>query len=636
MRRRFSRRRSTFRFSGRPRRRTACSRRIRTRSSPATARSSTWTGSARSSSAPPAARAIIVRPDTWVTGELATVGMASAPPPPPPANGTRRVTARERIDGAGAQRRRHALARARCRAVQLNASPSRAEGVHPVLVGSRLHVQELPPSVRVRAGGDVSSRAASMRCSRSRASSAASTMRSSRTSRPTAWSQPYPVDEVEFQPDAAYAIYNWELFFHMPLLIATRLSANQRFEDAQRWFHYIFDPTGDVERRGAAALLADDAVPRRARPATTSSESVAEPRAASRPEATTELCRPPVSVWRDNPFNPHRGRAAAHHGVPEGRGDEVPRQPDRLGRPAVPRTTPSSRSTRRRSCTCWPRQILGRRPEVITRRVHAGGADVQQPDTELDAAQQRARRRSSCLSRPRRAGARRTTAPNVADPPQTLYFCVPANDKLLGYWDTVADRLFKIRHCMNIEGAVRQLPLFEPPIDPALLVRARGRARPGRRAQRPDAPLPHYRFSVMLQKANELAAEVRRPRRRAALGAGEARRRGAGAAALGPGAAAAEGHAGRASTAGRRGESERSTALQKDQELGADARRTTTRAGEFMNADETAGSSGAHLEHARSICRPARRSASSPAMLADSRTSKLGSPTTAGAEVGGD
>ena len=54
--------------------------------------------------------------------------------------------------------------------------------------------------------------------------------------------------------------------------------------------------------------------------------------------------------------------------------------------------------------------------------------------------------------------------------PEMLYFCVPPNDKLLGYWDTVADRLFKIRHCMNIEGVVRQLPLFEPPIDPALLV----------------------------------------------------------------------------------------------------------------------------------------------------------------------
>lgn len=54
----------------------------------------------------------------------------------------------------------------------------------------------------------------------------------------------------------------------------------------------------------------------------------------------------------------------------------------------------------------------------------------------------------------------------------SLYFCIPRNDKLLDYWDTVADRLFKIRNSLNIMGIFRQLPLFEPPIDPALLARA--------------------------------------------------------------------------------------------------------------------------------------------------------------------
>ena len=74
----------------------------------------------------------------------------------------------------------------------------------------------------------------------------------------------------------------------------------------------------------------------------------------------------------------------------------------------------------------------------------------------------------------RSAGAGRGSAPARTPLPlrQMLYFCIPPNDKLLGYWDTVDDRLFKIRHCMNIEGVVRQLPLFEPPIDPALLVQA--------------------------------------------------------------------------------------------------------------------------------------------------------------------
>ena len=32
--------------------------------------------------------------------------------------------------------------------------------------------------------------------------------------------QDYPVDEVEFQSGRAYEVYNWELFFHIPLLIA--------------------------------------------------------------------------------------------------------------------------------------------------------------------------------------------------------------------------------------------------------------------------------------------------------------------------------------------------------------------------------------------------------------------------------
>jgi hypothetical protein len=55
---------------------------------------------------------------------------------------------------------------------------------------------------------------------------------------------------------------------------------------------------------------------------------------------------------------------------------------------------------------------------------------------------------------------------------QTLYFCIPQNDRLLAYWDTVADRLFKIHNSLNLQGMFQQLPLYDPPIDPALLVRA--------------------------------------------------------------------------------------------------------------------------------------------------------------------
>ena len=104
----------------------------------------------------------------------------------------------------------------------------------------------------------------------------------------------------------------------------------------------------------------------------------------------------------------------------------------------------------------------------------------------------------------------------TAEPPiheiigSTLFFCIPPNEKLLGYWDTVADRLFKIRNCMNIEGVVRSLDLFAPPIDPALLVRAAAAGLDlGSVLNDLNAPRPHYRFSVMVGKALELCNDVK-------------------------------------------------------------------------------------------------------------------------------
>jgi hypothetical protein len=40
-----------------------------------------------------------------------------------------------------------------------------------------------------------------------------------------------------------YANYNWELLYHIPVMVAVHLSSNQRFAEAQNWFHLVFDPT---------------------------------------------------------------------------------------------------------------------------------------------------------------------------------------------------------------------------------------------------------------------------------------------------------------------------------------------------------------------------------------------------------
>ena len=63
---------------------------------------------------------------------------------------------------------------------------------------------------------------------------------------------------------------------------------------------------------------------------------------------------------------------------------------------------------------------------------------------------------------------------------------------------------------MNIQGIVRQLPLFEPPIDPALLLKATAVGLDiGAVLNDMNAPLPLYRFTFMLQRALELCNEVK-------------------------------------------------------------------------------------------------------------------------------
>jgi hypothetical protein len=93
---------------------------------------------------------------------------------------------------------------------------------------------------------------------------------------------------------------------------------------------------------------------------------------------------------------------------------------------------------------------------------------------------------------------------------QTFYFNVPRNENLVTFWDTVADRLYKIRNSLNIEGVKRTLALFAPPIDPGMLVKARaaGLSISDILADS-GAALPHYRFKVIVAKALEIARDLR-------------------------------------------------------------------------------------------------------------------------------
>ena len=57
----------------------------------------------------------------------------------------------------------------------------------------------------------------------------------------------HPVADLDFSSSGAYSVYNWELFYHVPITIAIHLSRTGRYADAQHWLHYIFDPTDDCD-----------------------------------------------------------------------------------------------------------------------------------------------------------------------------------------------------------------------------------------------------------------------------------------------------------------------------------------------------------------------------------------------------
>jgi hypothetical protein len=315
--------------------------------------------------------------------------------------------------------------------------------------------------------------------------------------------EPFPREEVDFRYSGAYSLYNWELFFHTPLLIATRLSENRRFEDAVKWFHYIFNPTDDSPSEVAPArywkLLPFKSTPRERILDIMMTLDAGDPNLVKQ-----------VDDWRHHPFLPHRlarlRLGAYQKYVFMKYLDNLIMWGDQLFQQDTIESINEAEQL-----YVLAADLLGPRPQ----RLPARGTVAQERYIDLKGKLDKFSNALVQLENEFPFSSGVTSDPTsesggLLGVGKTLYFCIPQNDTLLRYWDTVADRLFKIRHCMNIEGVVQQLPLFEPPIDPALLVQAA--------AQGVDlasvlsdlsAPLPYYRFSYMLQKALEICSECR-------------------------------------------------------------------------------------------------------------------------------
>jgi hypothetical protein len=323
----------------------------------------------------------------------------------------------------------------------------------------------------------------------------------------------YPVEDVDFSPDGAYSSYNWETFLMTPQLIADSLSRDQRFAEARDWYHYIFNPLGEEP---PPAATGSDVSPMRRYWITKPFFATTDPD--YRRQRIEEILRmlagggsvPPelqqqVLAWRRNPYEPHRiasyRTVAYQKAVLMGYLDNLIAWADSLFQQDTMESINEATQL-----YVLAAELLGPRPKRVPPRVKAPVETFNELEPRLDAFSEAMVQVENLI--PASPGG--TTPGADAAPLPTLYFSIPQNDKLLGYWDKVEDRLYKIRHCMNLEGVARQLDLFAPPIPPEALVKAvAAGVDVGAALADLNVPLPLYRFNVLLQKANEVCNDVK-------------------------------------------------------------------------------------------------------------------------------
>ncbi|WP_198552654.1 neuraminidase-like domain-containing protein [Psychromonas sp. MB-3u-54] len=276
--------------------------------------------------------------------------------------------------------------------------------------------------------------------------------------------------------DGPCSIYYRELFFHIPFLIADTLNRNQHFEDAQKWYHYIFNP---MPQKGLNKKPdgKDDPTPFwRYLPFKHHTLEKLQDIEKNNPGE--------FKIYTDDPFDPH-----AIAGLRLGAYEKaiVMKYIDNL--------------------LDWGDQLFAQ--DSWESIVQAMLLYVLAQDL---LGKKQKQTRPSHSPKPSKRYDQFDTAIDFTDPfhvKDTEYFPVSPNTNFAGYWDRAEDRLFKIRHCMNIKGVVRQLSLFQPPIDPRQLIRAMAAGQNLTSvAGQMSALVPHYRFTTMIQQAKSVTSTL--------------------------------------------------------------------------------------------------------------------------------
>ncbi|KAL8800254.1 MAG: hypothetical protein Q9182_005310 [Xanthomendoza sp. 2 TL-2023] len=304
-----------------------------------------------------------------------------------------------------------------------------------------------------------------------------------------------------------YSLYNWELGFHAPMAIVEQLLQTQQFELALNVCHYVFNPfaAGTEDRQFWRWL------PFKVFDASNTLEKLFNELKPNTPESSTGQ----INQWRDRPFQPHvvaRARPVAYMKWVAMKYIEILiAYGDYYFRQDTLETMPHALQ-----CYIMASHVYGPRGQKVPSRgkkvVHTYNTlvDKWDPFDNAMVEMELAFPFSNGASKPTLNATPASAQTNIFGFTAVRYFCIPDNPKLIALRDLIDDRLFKIRHCQNILGVERKLPLYEPPIDPGLLVAAAASGVSVSNVLNDLNPtLPNYRFPFLLQKAIELCGEVK-------------------------------------------------------------------------------------------------------------------------------
>ncbi len=324
--------------------------------------------------------------------------------------------------------------------------------------------------------------------------------------------------EIDVSEHGPYANYNWELLFHVPLTVATHLAKTGRHAEALRWFHLIFDPTSTdtttpPEARFWKFSAFRDGVDTKQIDYLLALLTQSPSSLSTADQQRRQSALDGYMAILNKPFQPHAVARTRHVAYQY---NVVMKYLDNLiawGDQLFQQDTIESinEATQRYVLAA---NILGPRPQ----RVPPRGTVKQKTYAQLAAAGSSDPMGNAMVALEGMFPFNLSPTSGTGSPGssplfgigRTLYFCIPRNDKMLSYWDLVEDRLFKIRHCMNIQGIVRPLALFDPPIDPGMLVKAAAAGLDvGSMVAGLNQPIGPVRSLMLIQKAAELCAELK-------------------------------------------------------------------------------------------------------------------------------